>query len=113
MANFFNSIRIILEFYVWQQQHDGFMERFDRYLATAWKHGISCMVTLGNDCMQPKEYTKPFHLGTQVFLADVGCGGNGFEATGQHFTQYAVLGQLLDHLLAGHALARDGNGFVQ
>ena len=47
----FNSIRIILEFFVWDQQHDGFMERFDRYLETAWKHGISCMVVLGNDCM--------------------------------------------------------------
>ena len=45
----FNSIRIILEFFVWDQQHDGFMERFDRYLETAWKHGISCMVVDAND----------------------------------------------------------------
>ena len=29
----FNSIRIILEYIVWKEQHDGFMERFDRYLA--------------------------------------------------------------------------------
>ena len=63
----FNSIRIILEFFVWDQQHDGFMERFDRYLETAWKHGISCMVVLGNDCMQPKEYTKPMTLGPQHY----------------------------------------------
>ena len=33
----FNSIRIILEFIVWDQDHDGFMERFDQYLSTAWK----------------------------------------------------------------------------
>ena len=63
----FNSIRIILEFFVWDKQHDGFMERFDRYLETAWKHGISCMVVLGNDCMQPKEFTKPMTLGPQAY----------------------------------------------
>ena len=39
----FNSIRIILEFIVWDQEHDGFMERLDRYLDTAWKYGISAM----------------------------------------------------------------------
>ena len=33
----FNTIRIIPEFIVWDQDHDGFMERFDRYLAVAWK----------------------------------------------------------------------------
>ena len=37
----YNTIRIILEYFVWEKQHDGFMERFDRYLETAWKHGIS------------------------------------------------------------------------
>lgn len=50
----FNSIRIILEFIVWKQQHDGFMERFERYLSVCAKHGISCMVVFGNDCMRPK-----------------------------------------------------------
>lgn len=63
----FNSIRIIPEFFVWQQDHDGFMERFDRYLATAWKHGISCMIVLGNDCMRPKSLTTPDHLGPQHY----------------------------------------------
>ena len=63
----FNSIRIILEFFVWKEQHDGFMERFDRYLDTAWKHGISTMVVLGNDCMQPKSLTKPMVLGEQHY----------------------------------------------
>ena len=46
----FNAIRIIPEFIVWDQDHDGFMERFERYLATAWKYGISCMIVFGNDC---------------------------------------------------------------
>lgn len=64
----FNSIRIILEFWVWYKEHDGFMERFDRYLETAHKHGISCMVVLGNDCMPPKtEGWKPIHLGVQEY----------------------------------------------
>ncbi len=51
----FNSIRIILEFIVWKKEHDGFMERFEKYLQTADKHGITCMVVFGNDCMPPKE----------------------------------------------------------
>ena len=50
----FNSIRIILEFVVWDEQHDGFMERFERYISLADKYGISCMVVLANDCMRPK-----------------------------------------------------------
>ena len=63
----FNTIRIIPEFAVWDQQHDGFMERFERYVATAWKHGISCMVVFGNDCMRPKEVTTPTVLGPQSY----------------------------------------------
>ncbi len=63
----FNTIRIIPEFFVWDVDHDGFMRRFDRYLETAWKHGIRCMVVLGNDCMQPKAYTKTPCLGQQHY----------------------------------------------
>ena len=60
----FNTIRIILEFIVWDREHDGFMERFDRYLETAHRHGISCMVVLGNDCMPPKdEFYRPPEAG--------------------------------------------------
>jgi len=50
----YNSIRIILEFIVWDEEHDSFLERFDRYLDVCAKHGISCMVVLANDCMRPK-----------------------------------------------------------
>ena len=64
----FNSIRILLEFIVWDQEHDGFMERLDRYLSTAWKYGISAMIVLGNDCMPPKnEFWKPQQLGPQHY----------------------------------------------
>ncbi len=50
----YNSIRIILEFVVWDEEHDSFLERFDRYLDLCAKYGISCMVVLANDCMRPK-----------------------------------------------------------
>ena len=49
-----NSVRLILEYVVWQKEHDGFMERFDRYLSLCAKYGISCMIVLANDCMPPK-----------------------------------------------------------
>ena len=62
----YNSIRLILQFEVWDQQHDGFMARLDRYLATAAKHGISAMVCFGNDCCVPKdENYAPPRLGEQ------------------------------------------------
>ena len=50
----YNSIRIILEFIVWKEEHDGFMKRLEEYIKTAAKHGISCMIVFGNDCMPPK-----------------------------------------------------------
>ncbi|MBQ6803732.1 MAG: cellulase family glycosylhydrolase [Clostridia bacterium] len=88
----FNSIRIILEYFVWEQDHDGFMKRFDRYLDTAWKHGISCMVVLGNDCMQPKEVTKPMMLGEQHY----DWGYHGGRKHSQH-SQFSGMGyHLLD-----------------
>ncbi len=61
----FNTIRLILQFEVWDQQHDGFMARFERYLQTAAKHGISSMICFGNDCSVPKEKYKPVRLGPQ------------------------------------------------
>lgn len=50
----YNSIRVILEFMVWDEQHDGFLDRFERYISLAVQYGISCMVVLANDCMRPK-----------------------------------------------------------
>ena len=64
----FNSIRIILEFVVWRDEHDSFLERFDRYLERCAAHGISCMVTLANDCMPPKnEFWKEPQIGEQHY----------------------------------------------
>lgn len=77
----FNSIRIIPEFYVWQNEHDGFMDRFERYIALADEYGISCMVVLGNDCMPPyEEAVKRMHLGEQ----HVDLGYHGGRRVSQH-----------------------------
>lgn len=46
-----NSIRVIVEYVVWKEEHDGFLERFDRYLDLAARYGLSVMVTLANDGM--------------------------------------------------------------
>lgn len=77
----FNSIRIIPELIVWEKEHDGFMERFERYLEEAHKNGISCMVVLGNDCMPPKEEAlKRMHFGEQK----VDWGYHGGRKVSQH-----------------------------
>lgn len=62
----YNSLRIIVEFDVWYQQHDGFMKRFDKYLEAAHKNGLSCTVVLGNDCCVPKSLYKPKKMGQQT-----------------------------------------------
>ena len=94
----FNTIRIIPEFIVWDQDHDGFMARFERYIATAWKYGISCMITFGNDCMPPKdEFWKPLQLGEQHF--DWGYHG------GRKHSQHQRHNQMGYHLLHEPELA--------
>ena len=64
----FNSIRVILEFLVWDRQHDGFMARFERVLECAARHRIVLVVCFGNDCVVPKnaEYKMP-QLGIQHY----------------------------------------------
>ncbi len=79
----FNSIRIIPEFYVWQQDRDGFMKRFERYIDSADKNGISSMIVLGNDCCPPKEEAlSRLHLGEQK----VDWGYHGGRKVSQHGT---------------------------
>ncbi|MBE5761211.1 MAG: hypothetical protein E7334_04350 [Clostridiales bacterium] len=56
----YNSIRIIIEYEVWDRQHDGFMERLDRYLACANSHGITAMIVLSNECsVRTPTYVPP------------------------------------------------------
>ena len=62
----FNTVRLILEYVVWKEEHDGFMERFERYISLCDKYGISCMIVLANDCMPPKtELWKMPYIGEQ------------------------------------------------
>lgn len=80
----YNTIRIVLEYVVWKEEHDGFFERFDRYLALCDKYGISCMVVLANDCMPPKteRWSMPA-IGEQTY--DVGYhGGKKHSQHGAH-----------------------------
>lgn len=75
----YNSIRIILEFIVWDEQRDGFMERFERYISLATKYGISCMVVLANDCMRPKSFEV-----NKIGKQKVDLGYHGGRKTSQH-----------------------------
>ena len=63
-----NSVRMILEFTVLDEEHDSFMERFEEFLTVCDKHGISVMICFGNDCTVPKNanYRAP-HLGVQEY----------------------------------------------
>ena len=83
----FNTVRLILEYVVWKEEHDGFMERFERYLSLCAKYGISCMIVLANDCMPPKNeyWYKPF-VGEQPWV--LGCHGG--KKSAQHSKFAAV-----------------------
>ena len=69
----FNTVRLILEYTVWKEEHDTFMRRLDQYLSTCAKHGIAALIVFGNDCTVPKEiYSEP-KLGPQTY--DIGYHG--------------------------------------
>ncbi len=96
----YNSIRIVLEFIVWKEEHDGFMNRLEEYIKTADKHGISCMIVFGNDCMLPKtEGWKPQKLGVQSY--DWGYHG------GRKFSQHGTFDIPGYHLLDEPELAEE------
>lgn len=102
----FNSIRIILEYLVWEEEHDSFLERFDRYLDVCAKHGISAMVVFGNDCMPPKdEHYKPLRLGPQTF--DWGYHG------GRKHSQHQKHAQMGYHVMDEPAIAQRHYAWVK
>ncbi len=86
----YNSVRLIIEFLVWQEEHDSFMERFERYISLCAKYGISCMIVLANDCMRPKGLEKSY-LGEQHY--DWGYHG------GRKVSQHGNLDGMGDHYL--------------
>ena len=70
----FNTVRLIIEYVVWKEEHDGFMERFERYISLCAKYGMSCMIVLANDCMPPMSETwKMPYVGEQHY--DIGYHG--------------------------------------
>ncbi len=69
----FNTVRMILEFEVWDKEHDGFLKRLDRVLEVCFENGITAMLVLANDCSVPKSLYTPPHLGEQH--VDVGYHG--------------------------------------
>ena len=72
----FNTLRIIVElqgFGVWLEEHDGFMERFEKCLSMMAKRKMRAIVVLGNDCMRPKSVWKLPKPGPQSY--DVGYHG--------------------------------------
>ena len=66
----FNTLRLLVElqgFGVWLEEHDGFLERFERCLSILARHGMRAIVVLGNDCMRPKEVWQLPKPGPQHF----------------------------------------------
>ena len=81
----FNTVRLIIEYVVWKEEHDFFLEHFDRYLSLCAKYGISCMITLANDCMPPKtELWKKPYIGEQTY----DWGYHGGKKHSQHSTMH-------------------------
>ncbi len=64
----FNSVRLILDFTVWCEEHDEFIKNVESYVSLCDKYGISVMFVLGNDCCVPKNdlYVAP-HIGEQKY----------------------------------------------
>ncbi|MEE4194822.1 MAG: 1,4-beta-xylanase [Anaerolineae bacterium] len=46
----FNSMRVYLHDLLWLQDAKGFKQRINQYLSIAWKHGISTLFVLFDDC---------------------------------------------------------------
>ncbi len=80
----FNAIRIILPYIVWKEEHDGFMERFERFLGLMDSFGIKAMVCFGNDCQVPRDnpYSQ-LHCGEQKY----DWGYHGGRKKSQHSTR--------------------------
>lgn len=63
----FNTVRISLPSrFVWENQHDGVMKRFDDFLNLLYQNGITAMIGFSGDCLMPKDAPHPQpHFGKQ------------------------------------------------
>lgn len=55
----FNTVRVFLNYVVWEADASGFRERFGRFLETADRHGIATLVILFDDCFKPEPRVGP------------------------------------------------------
>lgn len=46
----FNTVRVFINYVVWKADPEGLKERFDRFLATAARHGMTVLPVLFDDC---------------------------------------------------------------
>lgn len=90
----YNSFRLILEFEVWDKEHDGFMKRLDRYLSYMYDHGITAMLVLSNDCSVPKSLFKPAVMGPQSY--DLGYHGGRKASPHRSYDGYDERWHILD-----------------
>lgn len=89
-----NAVRAVLQFEVWQNQHDSFMRHLEEYFALADRHGLKVMLVLGNDCTVARSRWKPAIFGEQ----HVDWGYHSGIKGGQHAGDYREAGyQLLDN----------------
>jgi hypothetical protein len=50
----FNTVRVFVNYVVWEADAAGLKERFDRFLGIADRHGIRTMPALFDDCFKPE-----------------------------------------------------------
>lgn len=61
-----NSVRMLLPFFVWKYQGEGFKKRIDRFLTLANRRGITLMPILFDDCgCRPKRFFREPRFGKQ------------------------------------------------
>ncbi len=86
----FNAVRAIMMFEVWLYEHDSYMANVEEYVTLADKYGIKVMITIGNDCLVPKDFYK-FSLGEQ----HVDWGYHSGIKRGQHSSTHTETGYML------------------
>ncbi|HDZ39881.1 MAG TPA: 1,4-beta-xylanase [Marinobacter sp.] len=61
----YNSVRIFMQYLVWEKDRKGFFSRLDTFLDIANKHGITAMIVLFDDCAFGYPAKKDPYLGKQ------------------------------------------------